>query len=309
MPSPVVVYSDDYHMDLGLHVFPATKFRLVAERLIELGITSRDEFVEPEPVDTSDVIGVHDAGYVDRILNGSLSAPEILTLELPFNPDLVRAFWLATGGTLKACEAALSSNIGINLTGGFHHAFAGHGEGFCLINDVAIAVDALRSRGAIERALVVDLDVHHGNGTASIFADNADVFTMSLHQENNYPIVKPASDLDLGFEDRVTDEIYLEALEKHLPSTVELHQPDLVVYLAGADPYEADRLGGLALSIEGLGRRDEIVFRSASSQGVPVCAVLAGGYALDTRDTVEIHVNMVRAAMHEGAVWPEANSQ
>ena len=202
--------------------------------------------------------------------------------------------WLCAGGTLRTAQAALRDGAAVHLGGGFHHAFPDHGEGFCLIHDVAIAIRMLQRERAIRRALVVDLDVHHGNGTAAIFSGDDTVFTFSMHQQNNYPAWKPPSDLDLGLPDATGDQDYLALLERHLPVILDRHGPDLVVYLAGADPYERDQLGGLALTIDGLRRRDAYVLGTARSRGLPVAVTLAGGYAANERDTVEIHVNTVR---------------
>lgn len=285
-------------MDLGPHVFPTKKYRLIAERLVTSAICAHEDFQVPGPISIEAVRRVHESGYVERIVSGKLTPTEIQQLELPMRPDLVEAFFLAAGGTLRACEIAMDgAGLAVNLSGGFHHAFRGHGEGFCLIHDVAIAVDELRARGRLERALLVDLDVHQGNGSASIYARDEDVFTLSMHQENNYPASKPPSDLDVGLSDRTGDALYLEALERHLPQVLDEHRPELVVYLAGADPYQADRLGGLGLSVEGLATRDRVVFEHCHRRRIPATVVLAGGYAQNTDDTVLIHVNTVREAI------------
>jgi acetoin utilization deacetylase AcuC-like enzyme len=204
--------------------------------------------------------------------------------------------WLCAGGTLGTARCALSEGVAVHLGGGFHHAFPDHGEGFCLINDVAIAIAALRRDGVLGRALVVDLDVHQGNGTAAIFAGVPEVFTFSMHQESNYPAWKPPSDLDLGLEDGVKDEEYLALLSRHLPDIVDAHEPELAVYLAGADPYAEDQLGGLALTRDGLRRRDALVLETCRERDVPVAVTLAGGYARREADTVAIHVATVREA-------------
>lgn len=291
-----LIYSDGYVLDLGQHVFPARKFRLVRERLVAEGIAAEEDFVTPAPIADGDVARVHERGYLERMLEGRLNEEERVRLELPFDESLRLAFWLATGGTLAACGEALSRQCAINLSGGFHHAFAGHGEGFCLINDVAIAVEATRAEGAIDRALLVDLDVHQGNGSAAIFAEVPSVFTFSMHQLNNYPAAKPESDLDIGLPDGASNELYLTTLQHHLPEVLDAHRPELVVYLAGADPYREDRLGGLGLTVAGLEQRDRFVFAEARRRQMPVAVVLAGGYARDTEDTVKIHLGTVRAA-------------
>jgi acetoin utilization deacetylase AcuC-like enzyme len=219
-----------------------------------------------------------------------------MRLELPFSPELRDASFLCCGGTTLAGELAVEHGVAVHLGGGFHHAFAGHGEGFCLLNDVAVAARVLQSRGRAERVAVVDLDLHHGNGTAAIFADDPTVFTFSMHQEWNYPAVKPPGDLDVGLEDGTGDEEYLERLREHLARVLADHGPDLVLYLAGADPYREDQLGGLALTIPGLRERDRTLLEMSREAGAAVAAVLAGGYALRTDDTIEIHTNTVREA-------------
>jgi acetoin utilization deacetylase AcuC-like enzyme len=239
---------------------------------------------------------VHDADYLRKIYAGALSVPEQQVLEVPFSPALREAAWICAGGSALAARLAMERGIAVHLGGGFHHAYPDHGEGFCLINDVAIAIRVLAREGIAERAAVIDLDVHHGNGTAAIFRDDPSVFTFSMHQENNYPSVKPPSNLDVGLADGTGDDAYLRLLEHHLSAQLARHQPDLVFYLAGADPYRFDQLGGLGLTIAGLKRRDEMVFERALAAGAGVAVCLAGGYAVRTDDTVEIHCNTVRAA-------------
>jgi acetoin utilization deacetylase AcuC-like enzyme len=252
--------------------------------------------LSPEPATDAQVLRVHTPQYVEKIRAGTLSAAERMRLEVPFTDGLREAMWLCAGGTLLTARQALEHGVAVHLGGGFHHAFAGHGEGFCLINDVAIAVRALQDEGGVRRSVIVDLDVHQGNGTASIFAGDAEVFTFSMHQENNYPARKPASDLDIGLPDRTGDAAYLALLEENLPRILQTHRPQLAFYLAGADPWEGDQLGGLALTRAGLRQRDDTVLRLTGEAGVPVAIVLAGGYAHSPDDTVEIHCNTVRAA-------------
>jgi acetoin utilization deacetylase AcuC-like enzyme len=204
--------------------------------------------------------------------------------------------WLATGGTILAGRRALEDRVAVNLGGGFHHAFPGHGEGFCAIHDVAVAIRRLLAEGAIERALVIDCDVHHGNGTAAIFTGDPQVFTMSFHQYNNYPAEKPESDIDVHLEDRTDDAAYLLALSAKFIPALERVRPQLVYYLAGADPYYQDQLGGLGLTLDGLKRRDELVMDAARRAGAAVAVTLAGGYAVNVTDTVTIHCNTVLAA-------------
>ncbi len=255
----------------------------------------RDDLLTPEPAADTDVALVHTAEYVGKIKSGGLSAQEQLVLEVPFSPQLQEAMWLCAGGSTLSARLALEKRVAVHLGGGFHHAFPDHGEGFCLINDVAIAIRTLQREHAIRRAAVIDLDVHHGNGTAATFGDDPEVLTFSMHQQNNYPPRKPPSDLDIGLGDRTEDAEYMDALDRVLPKVV-AHRPDLVFYLAGADPYRRDQLGGLSLTIEGLRHRDDFVLEALASHNVPVAVVLAGGYALRHDDTVEIHCGTVRAA-------------
>jgi acetoin utilization deacetylase AcuC-like enzyme len=225
-----------------------------------------------------------------------MSEEEIRTLELPWIPALVDGFRLMCGGTCQAAELALDAGLAVHLGGGLHHAFPDHGEGFCLFNDVAVAIRRLQRDGRIHRAAVVDCDVHHGNGTAFIFGVDASVFTFSMHQQLNYPAWKPASDLDIGLANGVEDDEYLARLAGALPQVTGFH-PELIVYLAGSDPYQEDRLGGLALTLEGLRRRDRLVLDAAAAARIPVAIVLAGGYALRVEDTVHAHVNTVVEAL------------
>lgn len=239
---------------------------------------------------------MHTPSYLHKVRNGQLSAEEIRTLELPWIQELVDGFRLMTGGTCSATDLALERGVAVHLGGGLHHAFPDHGEGFCLFNDVAVAIRRLQRDRRIERAAVVDCDVHQGNGTAFIFAADPSVFTFSIHQQLNYPAWKPASDLDIGMPDGTEDEQYLAALKRALPRVLD-SRPELIVYLAGSDPFREDRLGGLSLTHDGLRQRDRLVLDAASSAGVAVGIVLAGGYAAKVEDTVTAHVNTVVEAL------------
>jgi acetoin utilization deacetylase AcuC-like enzyme len=333
-----LVYSEKYYLPIGEHVFPAQKYTLMHDRLLRSGVADQGDFLEPRPATDEDVLRVHTAAYVAKLKTGTLSPLEEQQLEVPYSPELVEAFWLHAGGSILAAKRALDSGIAINLGGGFHHAFPDHGEGFCVIHDVAIAIRRLQADGRIRRAMVVDCDVHQGNGTAAIFhnrggvwnrrdssstqasllpssgpgslqrsdptfdrsepaADTApDVFTISLHQEHNYPAWKPPSSIDVDLPDGIGDEQYLAWLDNALSSGLRQIEPELLCYIAGADPYRNDRLGGLALTIEGLRRRDELLFRVAYTRNIPVMVTFAGGYASDVEDTVTIHCNTVLAA-------------
>lgn len=290
-----VVWSPDYEVDIGTHVFPTRKYRLVKEKLLEEGTLAPGDLVEPSPARREDLARVHSAAYLRKIDDDGFTLAEQLQLEVPFSPAFRDAMTLCCGGTLEAARRALDRGVAVHLGGGFHHAFADHGEGFCLLNDVAVAARALLAGGRVERVAVVDLDVHHGNGTAAIFADDPAVFTFSMHQQNNYPAVKPPGDLDLGLDDGTSDGRYLEILEGSLGQVWE-HRPEVVIYLAGADPYRDDQLGGLALTVDGLRERDRTVFQACRAEDVPVAVTLAGGYAVNTDDTVEIHCGTVREA-------------
>ena len=297
MDNPTVVWSPAYEVDIGPHVFPTVKYRLVRDRLLSTGVVTEADFVEAEPVTDAALERVHTPEYLAKIREDDFGSMERILLEVPFSEELAQSSRVCCGGTLLAARMALESGVGIHLGGGFHHAFPGHGEGFCLLNDVAVAAVQLLDEGAVARVLVVDLDVHQGNGTAVIFADEPRVFTVSFHQEQNYPSVKPASDLDVGLPDRASDTAYLSLLREHLPAVLERFHPDLAFYLAGADPYREDQLGGLCVSMEGLRERDAYVMETLHDAGVPVAVTLAGGYAIRETDTVRIHAATVEEAL------------
>jgi acetoin utilization deacetylase AcuC-like enzyme len=339
-----LIYSDAYYLPIGEHVFPAEKYRRIRDRLLADGIADAKDFLEPEPATDQDILLVHTPEYVHKLKTGTLSPREEMELEVPFSPELVRAFWLAAGGSILAARQSLADRVSINIGGGFHHAFPGHGEGFCMIHDVAVAIRRLQRDGKIRTAMTVDCDVHQGNGTAAIFAGTrtaseplpsagpstrrpsprsslprsslpqspaprspapsgkmrgvhaGDVFTISLHQHNNYPLWKPPSSIDVDLPDGVEDDDYLAWLDNALSSGLRQFEPDLLCYVAGADPYREDQLGGLSLTIDGLKRRDELVFRVARARNIPVMVTYAGGYAQNVEDTVTIHCNTVVAA-------------
>ncbi len=294
-----LVWSETYEVDIGPHVFPTAKYRLVRDRLLREGTVRPEDVVAPRPASDEDLQRVHTLDYLDKIREERLSQFEAAVLEVPFSAALREASILCAGGSILTCRIAVEDGVAVHLGGGFHHAFADHGEGFCLLNDVAIAVRAMLADGSVQRAAVIDLDVHQGNGTAAIFAHEERVFTLSAHQEWNYPGYKPPSNLDLGFRDGVGDAEYLRTLEESLPQALQ-DGPGLVVFLAGADPYREDQLGGLGLSMDGLRARDELVLGAAMGAGIPVAVTLAGGYARRESDTVEIHCQTVRAAREWG---------
>jgi acetoin utilization deacetylase AcuC-like enzyme len=291
-----LIYHERYDLNLGAHVFPSQKFRLVHDKLLNDGIAEVNDFLRPEPATDTDILRVHTKDWVEKLKTGTLTASEQMKMEVPYSPELVRAFWLAAGGTMVAGESALRDGFACNLGGGFHHAYPGHGEGFCAIHDVAVAIRALQARKEIDRAMVVDTDVHHGNGTAAIFANDSSVFTLSIHQWNNYPAHKPHSSLDINLEDGVADDEYLDALLPAVEKSIDSFHPNILFYVGGADPYHEDQLGGLDLSMTGLQKRDAGVFEIARGCNIPVVTTQAGGYARRLEDTVQIHVNTVVAA-------------
>ncbi len=317
-----LIYSDDYYLPIGTHVFPAEKYRLVRDRLVETGVAEASDFITPELATDEDILLVHTADYVRKLKTGTLSAREEMELEIPFSPELVKAFWLAAGGSILAAENALRDSVSVSIGGGFHHAFPDHGEGFCMIHDVAVAIRRMQRDHKIRTAMTVDCDVHHGNGTAAIFGSKhsaasslpsrslavlktsvsnrtnvtGDVFTISLHQQSIYPAIKPPSSIDVNLPDRIGDDEYLSWLDNAVSSGLRQFAPDLICYIAGADPYREDQLGGLSLSIEGLKRRDQLVFQVAKTRNIPIMVTYAGGYARRVEDTVTIHANTVIAA-------------
>jgi acetoin utilization deacetylase AcuC-like enzyme len=313
-----VVYSARYQIDIGPHVFPTRKYALVRDRLIADGVIQPADCVEPDPASWNDLALVHTAGYLARMRDGTMSPQDTAQLELPWSPEMVEGFRLMVGGTIQA--GLIACGVGkvrstksdvrarpsyfeprtsyfspvCHLGGGLHHAFPNHGEGFCPFNDVAVAARVLQARG-IERIAIVDLDVHHGNGTAFTFESDPSVFTFSMHQQHNYPMWKPRGSLDVGLPDGARDATVLRELERALPAVI-AHQPGCVFYLAGADPYEDDQLGGLRVTREGLRRRDRMVIEAVRGAGLPLVITLAGGYARRVEDTVAIHAATIEEA-------------
>lgn len=323
-----LIYSDAYYLPIGEHVFPAEKYRRIRDRLIATGVAGTKDFLEPQPASDQDILLVHKPEYVQKLKTGTLSQREEMEMEVPYSRDLADAFWLAAGGSILAARQSLTDKVCISIGGGFHHAFPDHGEGFCMIHDVAVAIRRLQRDDLIRTAMTVDCDVHQGNGTAAIFAGTrtassllpsassstlqhpegtsrggkmrqahaGDVFTVSLHQHNNYPLWKPPSSIDIDLPDGTGDDDYIAWLDNALSSGLRQFEPDLICYIAGADPYREDQLGGLNLTIEGLKRRDDLVFQVARARGIPVMVTFAGGYAQNVEDTVTIHCNTVIAA-------------
>jgi acetoin utilization deacetylase AcuC-like enzyme len=306
-----LVYHERYDLKLGDHIFPSRKFKWLHDRMLWTRFASKEDFIEPQPATGADIELAHDPAWVRKLETGTLSYQEILRLEIPYSRQMVEAFWLAAGGSILAARQALETGIGYNVGGGFHHAYPGHGEGFCAVNDIAVALRRLQRDGALRTAMVVDCDVHHGNGTAAIFAGDPSVFTLSIHQFNNYPTDKPPSSLDIHLPDGTGDAEYLNRLDNGYRAALALFHPDLIVYVAGADPYYEDQLGGLSLTFEGLAERDRLVIRTALGRAIPVAIVLAGGYAESVEDTVTIHANTAKVAKEElekSGRWAGAHS-
>jgi acetoin utilization deacetylase AcuC-like enzyme len=291
-----LIYHPKYDLNLGAHVFPSQKYRWLRDRFIRTSFASDEDFVTPEPAADEDVLLAHDPEWVLKLKEGTLSYQEILRLEIPYSRQMVDGFWHAAGGTILAGRLALQMGFAYHVGGGFHHAFRDHGEGFCAINDVAIAILRLQKDGAIKRALTIDCDVHHGNGTAALFAGDDSVFTLSIHQSDNYPAEKPPSNLDIHLRDGTNDEEYLQRLENGVKAALTMFRPELIIYLAGADPFQKDQLGGLSLSFQGLRERDRFVIETAVAEKIPITTVLAGGYAANTDDTITIHANTATVA-------------
>jgi len=288
-------YSPYYYAEIGEgHVFPIRKFELVRDLLLKEGTLRADEIVEPEPARVEDLLLVHTEDYITRLVEGRLTAKEIRKLGLPWSESLVRRSFHAISGTINAARVALESGVASNLAGGTHHAYPDRGEGFCVLNDVAVAIRVLQRERLAERFLIVDCDVHQGNGTAFIFRDAPEVFTFSMHGAKNYPLFKETSTLDIELADGTADAEFLDTLEQALPR-IFMHQPDIIFYLGGADPFEKDKLGRLKLTQAGLIRRDEMVLQFARHHHTPIVTTMSGGYALDINDTVEIHANTIRA--------------
>jgi len=283
---PIFIYSHNYNIPLQGHVFPAIKFSLIYKKLKEDPRFENHKFIEPVPATIDQLKLVHDKEYLNDLIYLRFSK-RVYRSELPLNKETIDAFFLATGGTILAAELALDAGRAMNLSGGFHHAFADHAEGFCYINDVAVAIRVLQKEKKISNALVIDLDVHQGNGISKIFQKDKKVFTFSMHEEKNYPI-KEKSSLDVGLETGIKDEEYLNLLEKSLAYIKKNFNPDIIFYVAGVDPYEMDRLGGLSITKEGLKKRDIMVRDFMPDK--PIVIVLAGGYAMNTEDTVNLHV-------------------
>ncbi len=280
------IYSPDIYADIGPHVFPVEKYRLIADKLVSGGYVKQEAFLPPPPAAREELLLVHIPTYLDDFLSLQWTYGTMYS-EMPLTREIADFFIRTTGGTILACREALNKGIGFNLGGGFHHAFPDHAEGFCYLNDIGVGLMVMLMEGLIGRAAVVDCDLHQGNGTAVIFQGERRVFTFSIHQQDLYP-VKQKGGLDIGLASGTRDALYLELLTGAMEKVL-AHKPELVLYQAGADPYERDQLGNLKLSMEGLKNRDELVIKTFRKLGIPVAVTLGGGYAWDVADTVQIH--------------------
>ena len=300
-----IFYTDIFPIPLPEnHSFPKDKYFLLRMRILEELGDQPVELRVPEPASDEAILRAHDPNYVRRLLNGELSDKEIRRVGLPWSPEIVRRTRYSVGGTIAACRAALDEGVAVNLGGGTHHAFRDHGQGYCWLNDTAIAARAMQAEGLVRKVLIIDCDVHQGNGTAAILKEDATIFTFSIHGKNNFPYQKEKSDLDVELADGTEDASYLDALEKGLAASLQDFKADLVIYLAGADPYKDDRFGRLALTKEGLAQRDRLVFEHLDKTGLPAAVTMAGGYARNIKDIVDINFQTILSAL----VFEESSS-
>ncbi|MBO9349796.1 MAG: histone deacetylase, partial [Chloroflexus sp.] len=292
-----VFYSDTFVLPLPPgHRFPMEKYALLRERVLNEGIITSDQLHIPEPASVAELSRAHAPAYIERVLNGQLTSAELRRIGFPWSPQMVERSRRSVGATIAACRVALSEGVGVNLAGGTHHAFSDAGAGYCVFNDAAVAARAMQAEGRAQRMAIIDCDVHQGDGTAAILAGDETIFTFSIHGANNFPFRKQQSDLDIGLPDATSDTAYLDALEWGVRQVFASAHPDLVIYLAGADPYYDDRLGRLSLTKAGLAERDRLVFTFCRAAGVPIAITMAGGYARQIVDTVDIHAHTVAMA-------------
>ena len=298
MTRPTFVWHPDYEMDIGRHVFPTSKFRLVKEALVALGLIEEKEVVIPRPAPRDELLAALDPDYLAALEAGIHSMATVRS-ELPLTPAIARGSFTTAGGTIHCVREALRTGLACHLGGGFHHGFADHAEGFCYVNDIAVAVAVARREGWVDRVAVVDTDVHQGNGTAAIFSRNPSVYTFSIHQEALYPYNKERSTLDIGLPADPGQDVYLEQLTRGLELAIGQHKPQLVIHAAGVDPYEGDQLGDLKLTARTLRERDRMVARACFDRNIPLVTVTAGGYARNLQDTVGLHVQTIDVTMKE----------
>ena len=291
-------YSDRFTFPLPEgHRFPMPKYSLLHQRVIESGLVPHEGLIEGEPASDEQLLRVHTPEYLHKVVNGQLSEKEVRRIGLPWSPQLVERSRRSVGCTIAACRLALQDGLAANLAGGTHHAYPDHGEGYCVFNDVAVAARAMQAEGRARRIVVIDCDVHQGNGTAAIFTSDPSVFTFSIHGAKNFPYHKETSDLDIALPDGTGDKAYLDALHDGLSQSLQAVKADLAIYLAGADPFAGDRLGRLSLSKAGLLERDRMVFSACTRLGLPVAITMAGGYAKDVGDIADIHFQTIRLAL------------
>ena len=293
-----IFYTDTFKIPLPKnHSFPKNKYPLLRQRIVEQLGNQTVQMRIPDPATDEDILRAHDAAYLRRFLNGELTDKEIRRVGLPWSPQIVRRARYSVGATIAACRFGLTDGVAVNLGGGTHHAFSDHGQGYCWINDGVIASRALQAEGLAKRILIIDCDVHQGNGTAAIVRNDPTIFTFSIHGKNNFPLKKERSDVDIELPDGTDDGAYLKALEKGLAELMQEFIADLVIYLAGADPFADDRFGRLSLTKDGLAQRDRLVFQHCRRAALPVAVTLAGGYAPQVQDTVDINFQTIVAAL------------
>lgn len=280
------------------HRFPASKYARMLRRVQQQGLFTDDELLAAPPASDEQLLRVHTAGYLHRMSAGEMSEKEMRRIGFPWSKELVERSCRSVGATIAACRAALQDGFSANLGGGTHHAYPDHGQGYCVFNDVAVATRTLLAEGLISRALIIDLDVHQGNGSAAIFATDRQVFTFSIHGQKNFPYHKERSDLDIALQDGVQDGVYLQAAAAGVEKSLELSNPDLVIYIAGADPYEDDQFGRMKVSMHGLAQRERLVFAACQHPGLPLALTMGGGYARQIEDTAIIHAQTLQIARH-----------
>jgi len=292
-----IFYSDHFVLPLPEgHRFPMAKYSMLRERVAADGICGPGDLRTPHAVTDGDILRAHAPDYLERVVSGSLTDKEMRRIGFPWSKRMVERSRRASGGTLGACLAALDEGFAANLAGGTHHAFSDRGEGYCVFNDSAIAARAVQAAGLAEQVVVIDTDVHQGNGTAEILRGDPSVFTFSIHGAKNFPFHKEESDLDAPLPDGAADAEFLAALESGLETALDAADADLAIYLAGADPFEGDRLGRLSITKRGLAERDKMVLETCQERGIPVAVTMAGGYARDVEDTVDVHFQSIKRA-------------
>jgi acetoin utilization deacetylase AcuC-like enzyme len=300
-----IFYTDIFPIPLPEHhSFPKDKYSLLRKRVLEQLDDQQVELRVPEPATDEDILRAHDSDYIRRFINGELSAKEVRRVGLPWSEEIVKRTRHSVGGTIAACRTALEEGTAVNLGGGTHHAFRDHGQGYCWLNDIAIAARAVQAAGLVRKVLIIDCDVHQGNGTAAILKDDDAIFTFSIHGKNNFPYRKEKSNLDVELPDGTEDAAYLAALDEGIVGSMENFSADLVIYLAGADPYREDRFGRLALTKEGLARRDRLVLQHCREAGLPAAVTMAGGYARNLNDIVDINFQTILSALEFAKLRP-----